>query len=58
MKGINGSRSQFLKVYTRVNAIIKSFNENEPEQISLTARLQHLFYSRDGCTLNVFWQGS
>lgn len=58
MKGINGSRSQFLKVYTKVNAIIKSFNENESVQISLIAPLQHLFYSRDSCTLNAFWQGT
>jgi len=58
MKGINGSRSQFLEVYTRVNAIIKAFNENESVQISLMAPLQHLFYSRDDCTLDVFWQGT
>lgn len=56
MKGINGSRSQFFKVYTRVNAIIRAFNENESVQISLSAPLQHLFYRRGGCTLNVFWQ--
>lgn len=54
MRGINGSRSQFLQVYTIVDAIIRAFNENESVQISLTAPLQHLFYSGGGCTLNVF----